>query len=231
MLTIELVESEIIPSRRLGRIVQHDPRSKAYPAPRADKLVSVRHKRTCPVFDQETQGPGETPLGSCTGNAAVGMAATEPFGYGAEASDALAVRCYSEATHIDRIRGVYPPTDTGSSGLAVMKVLKAWGWIQSYSHAFGLDHLLAALVKRPLIIGISWLRGCDTPDRHGIIRWQGESRGGHELVADEIDVARRLVGLQNSWTTKWGIGGRCYIPWTDLGAALADHGDATTAEV
>jgi hypothetical protein len=219
-----LLPEEPVAGRRLGRYVAHDVRSKAFPALRSPALKSIRWFREAPILMQ-----GDT--GSCTGNAAVGMAGTRPFTRAKEVTEARALECYSWATRLDAIRGTYPPDDTGSSGLAAMRVLKKWGWIQSYRHAFGLQHALEALQHGPGITGITWRTGCDEPRGvSGRIHWRGDVRGGHELVLEGLDVEERLVILCNSWGAEWGVGGRCSMSWDDFAAALDDQGDATFAE-
>lgn len=182
------------------------------------KLVSVRHKRLVPVYDQ-----GQ--VGSCTGNACAGVLSTAPFRH--RYHEPTAVSIYSQATRLDDAPGVWPPDDTGSDGLSVAKVALARKLIGSYSHAFSLEAALTGGQTSALMLGITWRTGCDEPNGDGLIRWTGRVRGGHEIVIDEIDVERRLVGIQNSWTDGWGLGGRAYMSWDDLGAALDDSGDVT----
>lgn len=217
--TLHILEHALT-GKRLGRHVFHDPRSWGYPAPMAPAITSVRHERLVPIFNQ-----GD--LGSCTGNAAVGCVSTQPFNHHGNEKEAVAV--YSEATHFDRIRGVYPPDDTGSSGLAVMKALKKRNLIGSYAHAFGLKHTLQALVLRPGITGIAWREGCDRPDSHGVVRYTGGVRGGHEIELVGIDAGEKLVWFANSWGDSWGLKGYFAMSFDDYDAALADHGDATFA--
>jgi len=213
---IALPESHV-PGRRLGRNVLHDPRSWEFPAPMASALKAVEHQRLVPIFDQ-----GD--LGSCTGNAAVGCVSTSPFGL--LGNEGLAIDVYSEATRIDGVAGVYPPNDTGSSGLAVMKALKKRGVIRGYGHTFALSSLLRALVRGPGILGMNWLSGCDEPDSAGVVRYEGELRGGHEVELVGLDPAKRLVKLANSWGPSWGRGGFFFLSFDDLGRVLADRGDA-----
>ena len=107
------LDEHAVSGRRLGRHIEHDERSRAYPAARAPKVVSVAHARHCAPFDQ-----GQT--GSCTGNAEAGLLMTDPlFVTGRCLSESDAVALYEQATHLDRVKGIYPPDDTGSSGLAV----------------------------------------------------------------------------------------------------------------
>lgn len=221
---------------RLGRHVDHDPRSRAYAAAEpADltKLVSVRHQRHVPVLDQ-----GQ--VGSCTANAAVGALGTSPLweahhtaGLSSRSEytdERLAVALYS-AEQVALYGQPFPPCDKGGSGLAIAKVLKARGAITGYRHAFSLSATLAALAKQPVIIGIPWLQGMSTPDADGQLHPTGPVKGGHEIVLDELDVENQRVWLTNSWGTSWGIGGRAWLTWDDLGALLAQQGDCTVFEI
>lgn len=217
LVAIDLVET-VVDGKRLGRHVRHDPRSLEYPAAMASGLVTVRHERHVPVFDQGS-------VGSCTGNAEAGCVSTGPFTQRCDEKDARAL--YAAATHLDNVKGVYPPNDTGSSGLAVMKVAKNLHWINGYTHAFSLTHALHALVLGPGITGLTWLTGCDAPDAHGVVRYEGSVRGGHEVELVGLDVAASLVWFANSWGSGWGLGGFFAMSFDDYAKALADNGDAT----
>lgn len=207
----------------LGRHVEHDERSRDYPAAGAAAVRSVQWLRRTPIFDQ-----GD--LGSCTGNAAAGWLATDTahrLGR-ADVTEDDAVRIYSQATHLDRVKGTYPPDDTGSSGLAAAKALVRLGYTSgTYRHAFGLQHALEALQTGPVLVGITWLTGCDNPDKDGHVRYAGTVRGGHEILADAIDVETELIWFQNSWSDSWGKHGRFCMTWADFDQALRNRGDVT----
>jgi hypothetical protein len=223
---------------RLGRHVDHDPRSRAFAAPEPEPddlaaLVSVRHQRHIPVLDQ-----GQ--VSSCTANAAVGALGTSPLweahhtpgmsGRSGYADEKLAVALYSDEQRA-LFGQSYPPSDRGGSGLAIAKVLKASGAISGYKHAFSLNACLAALAKQPVIIGISWMNDMFNPDADGRLHPTGPVAGGHEIVLDELDVENKRVWLTNSWGASWGVQGRAYLTWDDLGALLAQQGDCTVFEV
>lgn len=214
---------------RLGRHVEHDPRSRAFAfaAPAAVPQVNVRHTRYIEIFDQGN-------LGSCTGNSGMGCLGTSGFyetvrPLVSDWTEAAAVKLYSEATVVDGFPGDYPPDDTGSSGLAIAKVLKKRGWISEYRHAFSFDDALAALQIRPVITGVNWYRSFFRPDSNGIIHLDPASgiAGGHEFVLDEIDWDRKLIGAQNSWGTSWGDKGRFYIPFDVFKRLMDEDGDVT----
>lgn len=219
MTAIELPEDH----RRLGRHIDHDPRSKNFPAEVAE-LVTTLHVRHCPPFDQGN-------LGSCTGNAMAGMLMTDPFWtHGRALTEHDAVTLYSDATKLDRYPGHYPPSDTGSSGRAVAHAAKKRGYCSAYRHAFGIDHALGALVIAPVIIGIPWYDSFDTPDKHGEISIapHAQVRGGHEVELLGISVELEQVRGVNSWGSSWGDKGSFSMSWATLDRLLHESGDVTT---
>jgi len=224
----------------LGRHVEHDDRSRQYafqlPAKLAgQQLQSVRHQRFIPVLDQGN-------LGSCVGNAAEGIAGTGQIfqaipatvaarpGSDASNDEAQAVALYSTATQLDNLPGQYPPSDTGTTGIAGAKAAVDAGLFAGYQHTFTLLDALAALQILPQMWGINWYDSFDQPDSSGLVTITpgAQVRGGHEIVADELNVDRGLVGFTNSWSAGWGpIGGRFYINWLDLEKLLGQQGDVT----
>ena len=214
----------VIKGRPLGRVVRQDPRSWNYPAPRAKRIKSVLHKRHGLPFNQ-----GEY-LGCCTGNAVAGLLMTDPFfNEGRRLTERDAVRLYSRATHLDPFKGIYPPTDTGSSGLAAMKAAREHGYIESYGHAFGLDHALKTLVLTPVVTGVNWYDGFDHPSKFGRVKKKGPITGGHEFIVVGIDVDEKLVRACNSWGPDWADGGYFTFSWDAWEALLHEDGDVTTA--
>jgi hypothetical protein len=178
-------------------------------------------------------------LGSCTGNAALGAVGTAmlfealadnpgcPSETDAAADEEQAVSLYSAATKLDDVRGTYPPDDTGSSGLAVAKAAQKVGLISGYKHATSLEAALTALAAQPVITGVNWYEGMDSPDSSGLVRVTGQVRGGHEFVLDQLDVENRLVWFTNSWSKSWGHDGTAALSWDDLGRLLDEDGDVT----
>lgn len=221
LVTAELPE-QLIPGRRLGRHVVHDPRSRNFAAPMAAQVVSVRHQTTGLPLDQ-----GQ--IGSCTANALCGALNSAPdFAGGAPRTETDAVTLYELET---RLEGhPYPPNDPGGSGLMVCKAAHQMGWVSIYHHAFGIQSALLALVLRPVITGIRWYSSFDQPDPNtGLVAIAAGAtvRGGHEVVADEIDAANRLVWFWNSWGTKFGQGGRFCMSFDTWDQLLQQRGDVT----
>jgi len=211
---------------RLGRHVEHDPRSWSFSAG-TSAVKTVTHQRHGKAFDQ-----GD--LGSCTGNAMAGLLMTDPFWVqGRTLTEADAVNLYKVATTLDSIPGKYPPTDTGSSGLGVMKAAVKAGYIAGYAHTFALNQLLGSLVLAPGILGINWYDSFDDPASDGQCRLTSSAtvRGGHEVEMIGIDAARKRVWCYNSWGLTWGgkKNGTFYFSWTTLKRLLDERGDATFA--
>lgn len=207
----------------LGRHKEHDARSLDY-AVREEgvELKSVSWTRRSPILDQ-------LKIGSCTGNAEAGLLATDSAGrQGSNLVDEhVAVNLYRWATRLDHIAGEYPPEDTGSTGIAVMKAAKRLGFIVGYRHAFSLHAMVAALQRSPAIVGMAWLEGCDTPSSNGIIQYKGDVRGGHEVLCRAVDMEQRLLWFDNSWGTGWGYNGSFGMTFADFEAAMSDGGDMT----
>jgi hypothetical protein len=211
---------------RLGRHVEHDPRSRAFSAGTA-VIKTVTHKRHGKPFNQGN-------LGSCTGNAMAGLLMTEPFwvrGRAVTENDAVAL--YKTATKLDSISGSYPPDDTGSTGLAVMKAAVKAKYITGYAHTFSLDQLLGSLVLGPGILGINWYDSFDGPKPDGEcpLTSGAKVRGGHEVELFGIDAAKKRVWCYNSWGPTWGgrKNGSFYFSWKTLTRLLGEQGDATFA--
>jgi hypothetical protein len=210
---------------KYGRHVHHDSESLRYPFDTTGITIkSVRWQRQVPVFDQKN-------LGSCTGNAGLGCLGTNPF-FSTVFGETVypfgepgAIKVYSDATKIDDAPGQYPPTDTGSDGLSVAKVLQKAGLISGYQHTFTLDDALKALQVVPLIVGTEFLADMETPDAEGIVSVSGAVLGGHEYVLDEYDETRGLAGFSNSWSAGWGLDGRFYVPAEQFGDLLKKQGD------
>lgn len=221
------IPERIVPGKRLGRSVNHDPRSLRYlVASPARTIVSVEHQRVIPVLDQ-----GD--LGSCTGNAATGALGTKPL-YDAlntaqqqALSETFAREIYSDATHIDPFPGAWPTEDTGSDGVSAAKACKTRNLISGYVHATSLSAMQAALQDAPVIVGVNWYEGFDNPDSNGLVHVSGDVRGGHEFEVLGLDVDRKLFHAVNSWGQTWGQRGHFWFSFADMDRLLHEDGDCT----
>jgi hypothetical protein len=185
-------------------------------------LQSCQWERVLTMLDQ-----GQ--LGSCAGNAGTGALGTQPF-YDAVGSTVLpepndeavaeqfAIQLYSDATAIDGYPGTYPPDDTGSSGLAICKVLVNRGTIPGYTWARTAYGFLRLLQKGPVLQGMPWYNAFFTPDAQGFIdsdpNWPSSGiAGGHEVEAVGVerntnDAFSSVITYWNSWGAAWGDSGQ-----------------------
>jgi hypothetical protein len=219
-----------VPGKPLGRHVHHDSRSlqPRYLVPAGTKpTVKVSWPRSTPILNQGR-------VGSCTGNATVGVLGTTPF-YGSLAADlaaglkldeAEALVVYSDAEKIDGGVG-YPPEDDGSSGLSAAKAAAGLGLIAGYLHITSVAAAWTAIASGPFIVGTDWWTGMDTPDASGLVHATGTVRGAHEYEAFEYDPATDLWGFHNSWGGSYGVAGSFWYSTADLTKLLAAQGDAT----
>jgi Papain family cysteine protease len=212
--------------RRLGRNQWLDGRSLAYMVENSARemgqsLQDQHWQRVLGILDQ-----GD--VGSCTGNAGTGALGTEPFysavGKGVlpaptdvTAAETFAVDLYAAATAVDGVPGTYPAKDTGSSGLAICKVLKSRSTIKGYRWARTAHGFLRLLQAGPVLQGMPWYKAFYEPDSSGFIdadsTWSASGlAGGHEVEAlgveiDQADAFNSTVIYANSWGTTWGDGG------------------------
>ncbi len=225
----DIIYHRPIPARdpRLKRNVRHDSRSRLFAYPTGSlSIVSATHARHIAVLDQ-----GQ--VGSCTGNAGIGSMGTTPLfealkdvvgGYNLD--EPGAVKLYSDAESIDG-DGPYPPNDNGSDGLSIAKALKNAGMISGYQHTFSLDACLKALGQTPVMLGMNWYDSMMSPAADGRLSISGNIAGGHEIEAREIDATNKRVWIDNSWGESWGVAGRAYLTFDDLGRLLGEQGDCT----
>jgi hypothetical protein len=216
----------IVPQHRLGRNINHDPRSLRYKVAPARVDKSVEWTRRVPVFDQGN-------LGSCTGNAEAGLLGTNPFfdtlPTNLSIDEALAVKIYSMATQIDPFEGEWPPDDTGSDGLSVSKAAQQMGFISGYVWATSVDEAKTLIQQGPFIIGTEWTSNMDKPNASGVIKNPagGMIRGGHEYECFKRDASADLWWFYNSWGDSWGKQGTFAYNSAGMAALLARMGDVT----
>lgn len=231
---ISLIQEYAVEGKPLGRHIEHDEASRGFAweaKAKPSALKTVFHTRRGGPFNQGK-------IGSCTGNATAGAINTSPIHeVGMRTlAEKDAVIIYSLATQLDGIGGVYPPDDTGSSGLSAAKAAKQLGYIGDYKHAFSVLAALDALQVGPTIAGIGWYEGFDTPDANGLVSIAGQVRGGHEIEQVGFIVMGNLedslVVCENSWGEEWGatidgVPGRFSMTVKTYTSLLGDQGDVT----
>lgn len=229
----------------LGRIVEHDPRSRNFPAqPR--KLIRPKsrlHKILPPALSQ-----GD--IGSCVGHTAAqwlncaiagvnrrrGTLVTPRrvaprFNKGTYLDDDDARALYHAATGLDDTPGEWTPDDTGSSGLGGAKALQRYWFIDSYTHVFDFPTLCSVMLIQPVMAGINWYSDMFDPDKDGVVHVGGELAGGHEILLIGIDFANKRIRMRNHWTPQWGKKGDCFISFADMERLMHEEGDITVPKV
>lgn len=133
---------------------------------------------------------------------------------------------YAEIQSIDKAEGRDYGPDGGATSLAMAKCAMRRGWIGEYRWGYSLADFLAGIKVGPVLLGVNWYSGMDWPDKkRGVIRANGFVRGGHEIVANGVDLDDGLVRLKNSWGRQYGRGGHAYLPFEDLERLIAEDGD------
>lgn len=208
--------------RRLGRVVVHDPRSRAFAFPATVDTTTWR-TRSIRLYDP-IPNPDQV-IGNCTGCAkamqfnAVGNRVT---GQVLRMADADYI--YSRATTLDPWPGAYPPDDTGSSGLAAAKAAQQLGLGGTYRWIFnGADGVVQAVMAGHVVnVGTRWDNRMFHQDADGRVEPGGSVAGGHEWTVRGFDADRDWV-LGRCW---WGGFRDFWIRRDHLGDLLADDGDA-----
>jgi hypothetical protein len=121
------IEEHVVPGKRLGRHYLHDSRSAFYEYPGdmlARTLADQLWARQIPILDQGN-------VGSCTGNAEVGLLGAAPFyaplaAAGKVLNENTALALYSAAEVIDG-DGPSPPTPDSSGLVAIAKSAQVRG--------------------------------------------------------------------------------------------------------
>lgn len=217
------------PTRRLGRHVNHDSRSKNFRPKTASTVVSVNHTAQGLPLNQRS-------VGKCTCEALCGALNSAPNFKTRVYNDTDTDTLYELETKLEGTPW-FPsnPTvnDVGGSGLEVCKAAQQLGWITSYSHALSIDEALAALVLRPVITGVNWYTSFDSPSSAGLVTIAPGAtvRGGHEILADQIDASNQLVWFWNSWGPQFGVGGKFCMSFSTWQQLLSEQGDVTIPEV
>ena len=212
-----------VDDKKLGRLPQFDERSREFAIRTllpAEKLRSYTWH--CPVvIDQDNEG-------TCVGHAWAHEMAAKPLTW--QSSSYLARLIYREACIIDPWSGNDQPIinyNYGTSVIAGAKIATQLGHYTEYRWAFGINDLLLAIgYKGPAVLGINWYADMFDPDPDGLLHVSGATSGGHAILANGVNVKKKLVRLHNSWGTDWGVNGEAFISFDDLERLLNEQGEA-----
>lgn len=203
----------------LDRRVQFDERSKQFPIKAVLPSQTPRSYswRTNAWLDQGSEG-------ACVGFGWSHYLASRPKEE-PNITNSFAVKLYTDAKKVDEWPG---ENYDGTSVIAGAKVTKTDAYIKEYRWAFGLDDVILTLGRvSPVVLGINWYDDMFNPDpKTGIITVTGALAGGHCIVANGVNISKKLVRLHNSWGKGWGKSGECYISFADLDKLLKQDGEA-----
>lgn len=190
------------------------------------KWKSRGWKNPQPVLDQGA-------FGTCVGNGWAQYGNTLPICDAYTESDARAI--YYEATVIAGDPDNPDAPGGGQQGTNVRagaKAMKRRGRIGNYAFTTLHDTIVNWLLTRgSLVVGTDWYYAMAFPERDGLIRIDGELKGGHCYLLRSIKarVSGDYFGIQNSWGPKWGQGGYAKILVADFMRLLARQGECCAA--
>lgn len=218
-LDIEIV-AQLYP--QLGRNKVHDPASRGFPMGATVNMDTWKTK-SIRIYDPRSN-PNQC-HGECTGcanammhNSAGNRAPRQVLGMD------YAHKVYSGATAIDPWEGAWPPTDTGSSGLAAAKVAQQLGTGGEYRWIFGgADEVIQTVMDgRVVSCGTWWHEGMMRPDDKKFIYPTGRRVGGHQYIVRGYH-KRKDAALIRCW---WGRYRDVYLHRAALDDLLRAGGDA-----
>ncbi len=202
---------------RLDRLVQFDPRSRAYPV---RELVDGKAPRSYTWRCEAWNDQGRE--GACVGFAWSHELAARPVVRPTSEAEAMAI--YRRAQVLDQWPG---EAYSGTSVIAGAQAVQERGGLGSYRWAFGLEDLILAVgYTGPAVLGVNWYTGMFNPGPDGYIRVTGSVAGGHAILCRGVSLKTRSFLLHNSWSRDWGQDGTCRISFDDLGRLLAEDGEA-----
>lgn len=212
-------------TRSLGRRVQFDERSRAFPV---TEILAPKPPRSYnwPVEAVLDQGPN----GACVGFAFAHNLLARKQVIQSIGAQKFAFGVYFDAQKIDPwAGGAYPgaiPFYEGTSVLAGAKTLKTAGFLKEYRWAFSLDEMILAVgYAGPCIIGINWYTGMLDTDQWGRLNITGRIAGGHCVLVHGVNLATRHFALVNSWGPEWGFCGTCEVSFANMQRLLNEQGE------
>lgn len=206
----------------LGRVVVKDRRDRKFAA-RAAVPPERWDAPTLPRFMWRVPGildQGET--SECTGFSAVTALSAQPYPHVHYSPQTL----YREAKKRDAWEG---EDYDGSSVRGAAKAAQALGEIARYRWMSTVDELRRGLRwLGVVVVGTDWTADMYRPDRDGLVRATGGVDGGHAYAVLGYDDAKYggAFRIPNSWGTRWGQRGYCWVSYDDMAELLRRDGEA-----
>lgn len=235
-MAFELRDGTEATDERLGRLVQFDERSRAFPI--REVVPPDLRTRTWRLDERIDQRD----WGACVGHAFAHEVAASPAEINVPKMDhPYALDWYFDAQRIDPwAGGEYPdasPRMAGTSVLAGVKIGQERGFWTGYRWAFSIEDVLRAVANEgPLVVGTWWRSSMWEPRPSGLIEGvSGAYEGGHAYMIRGLTLKPRLKGerglgpllrITNSWGREWGVNGEAFIRVEDFEQLLLDQGEA-----
>lgn len=186
-------------------------------------IPRTSERRTVYFYDSAWWGD-QGALPHCTAYALSHAMADGPVTHPQQNPMLAPAQLYEAIVARDRAAGRY--YSGGATSLAMAQEAQARGWIGAYNWGYSLAEFVAAIRVGPVLLGINWYTGMDSPSaQDGIIRATGTVRGGHEIVCNGADFASGTARLKQSWGRAWAKRGHAYLPFADLETLIAAGGD------
>lgn len=204
---------------RLGRIVEYDPRMRAFPIRPTIHINAKPRSMTWFCTTYLDQGN----VGACVGFAVAHEAIARPD-VRPNVSHATAMQIYKRAQQLDP----WPGEDyEGTSVLAGVKAGFELGFYREYRWALTFEDLVLGVGHHgAAILGINWYSSMYNLDSNGFIHVNGSVAGGHSLLAVGVNVPEQKFRLHNSWGKSWGIRGDAFISFDDMRRLFVEQGEA-----
>lgn len=226
-------KSEVL-DPRLGRLVQFDERSRAYPIRKVLRAMKATKPRS--YTWRCNQWLDQKATDGCVGGGCGHELIARPLEATGVTWNYCFKKIYWEAQKLDEwAGGEYPgaePVYGGTSVLAGVKALKKAGWCKAYRWAFSIDDVILGVGYRgPCIVGTNWYEGMMEPRPDtGTVFIEGELLGGHCYLIRGYDARIGRFLCRNSWGRKWGVDGDFWILRESLARLLSEEGEAVFLE-
>lgn len=225
---ISLKNNQITLDRRLDALEYFDESSREFPvtaalAPRlSEKLVPISKVHLIlNCLDQGTEGACLAFTGAHFMLAEPNMGSTRLY-----TAEYARKRLYHPAQLIDVFPGQEPEV-SGTSTIAILKIMKQLGLIDSYFWQFNFEQVqLGVSYLGPAMVATNWYSDMmqTTPD--GQCRPGGYLVGRHGYLLYGMNMQRRVFLFQNSWGPKgYGIQGKFWMTFDNARKLFANRGE------
>jgi hypothetical protein len=230
-------------AQALGRVQQHDPASRDYPAPRLAEIPQAPPVLRDVTHPHHGVDSNQRNAGACTAATCDDYSMTHPHWRSRDPwNDERMFKLYELITRLDDFPGEWrflrilddfhvegSGEDTGSSSIGMWRALKSLGQYDRVEWAFGGQHGREAMLRAPLCVGIPWRSAMFDPTGDGQVRYTGDVVGGHEIMFARMRVSQRRMWFLNHWRnqddTLWGIRGWAWMSFADYDQAISEGGD------